>query len=214
MKGPDVSETDFGAKREIDKTAYAIGTKYARAISELGMDKQSQQFFVEGIEDHFEGKIDFSEEEINIYALRVDDIIAYKRAEISKDEKSKGEEFVKALMERDSKFQKTESGLVYKIYKEGKKTRITDKTFVELSYRSFHLNGDRYEGTPKGEPREMPFKGILKAWQEAFKIAGANSSIIIYAPPSLTYGDAGAAPYIKPGEYLKYQIKFYEATEK
>ncbi len=214
LTDPEVSDVDFKPKKEIDKTAYAIGTKYARAIQELGMDDQSNKFFIKGIEDYFNGEVDFSDEEINIYALRVDDIIAYKRAESAKDEKTKGEQFVEALMARDPKFLRSKSGLVYKVFKKGQKVNITDKTFIKLSYRSFHLDGKKYEGTPKGEPREMPYLGILKAWQEAFKIAGANSSVIIYAPPSLTYGDTGAAPYIKPGEYLKYQIRFYGAVEK
>ena len=77
-----------------------------------------------------------------------------------------------------------------------------------MHFDSFHLDEKQYETTVGGNPRLMPLNGIFKAWSEAFWLAGQGGEIEVIAPPDLTYGDNGASPYIAPGEYLKFKLKF------
>lgn len=201
-------------KKPLDNMSYSLGVKFAHSLYELDLDEQSQKYLIKGIKDRFKNKIDLSNEEINQYALLVDELVKDKRERKSLAQKEIGKSFIDDLIKKDKKYKVSKSGLVYKIHEQGKAYAISDDTFIKLSFRAFHLDGTKYQSTNKGEPKELPYSGLLKSWKEAFQISGTNSAITIIAPPNLTYGNIGAEPYIKSGEYLKFQIRFYDAFKR
>lgn len=195
--------------KEMSKIAYSLGAQYGKSISELNFSNDEVEYFYQGLQDYRSNKLKISNNNIQHLAKKVDSIFAQKRAAIAESEKEKGKQFVDDLLKGDSSWQVSSSGLLFKIIKEGKKTKIqSDNPFVEMHFTSFHLDSKQYETTTVGNPKLMPLNGIFKAWSEAFKIGGVGSEIEVIAPPELTYGDNGATPYIAPGEYLKFNLKF------
>ena len=197
--------------REIDKTAYSLGVQYAKGMKNIEFDEKSKKHFIQGLKDYFKNKTQLDNNDVQVFAKKIDQILAQKRKEIAKSEIEFGTEFTKKLLLEDPTYQKSKSGLIYKIIKPGNSPKtISVNSFIGMHYQSFHLNGKQYETTKSGNVRNLPYKGIFSAWQEAFRLAGTNSEIEIIAPPELTYGNNGAQPYIKAGEFLKFRIQFFD----
>jgi FKBP-type peptidyl-prolyl cis-trans isomerase len=185
--------------------------QYAKGAGELDFDEKAQKHLLTGLKDSLAGTSQISNNDAQVYAQKVDKIRFTKRETTASSEKEKGSKLVEQLLINDSEYKKTDTGLVYKVIKEGEKPpRISSTSFVEMHYDSFHIDDKMYESTQNGDIRVLPYKGIFKAWQEAFRLTGVNGEIEIIAPPELTYGNNGAQPYILPGEYLKFKIKFFK----
>lgn len=202
--------------KQKDKIIYSLGAQYAKSIEQLDLDKNGREYLLLGISDYFDQKLKLNNSDIQHLSKKIDGILAQKRQKIALIEKSKGEKYVKALLSENSSYQITDSGLVYKVIKQGRIVQLkTAKPFVSMHFESYHLeNNKQYESTKNGNPRLMPLRGIFKAWREAFGIAGVGGQIEVIAPPKLTYGDNGAKPYIEPGEYLKFNLTFTEFFSK
>jgi FKBP-type peptidyl-prolyl cis-trans isomerase len=195
--------------KEIEKIAYALGVQYGKSLTTLELDKKVQKFVALGLVDYQNGKVTISNNDIQYLAKKADGILAIKRSESAKSEKIKGTAFVENLIKEDTTYQQTDSGLVFKVIKSGKIViKLSDAPFVTMHFESYHLDGKQFESTKDGNARLMPLKGVFSAWTEAFSIVGEGGEIEIISPPSLTYGDNGAKPYIEPGEYLKFKLTF------
>ena len=107
---------------------------------------------------------------------------------------------------------KLSSGLHYKIINKGneKRSHTSPRYFVKLQFKNSHLDGTVYEETKGNGSLNVPYRGILKAWQDGLKLIGEGGEIILIAPPELAYGDTGAPPKIKGGETLIFNLKLLD----
>ena len=203
-------DTDLSSEKvkEVNKISYSAGFKYAQALKEMKMDAESQEYFIAGVKDFFKDQDAQTPQLVGQYARMVDKIILENRKKVAEIAKVEGKKFVEEII-NSGEYQKTDSGLLYKITKQGKNSKVKSSSFIQFNYEAKKISGEKFETTMNGDPRITPYTGLLKAWQEAVKIAGENSSIEIIAPPELTYGERGALPRIKPGEYLIYSMNFY-----
>ncbi len=203
--------TDLGSAdmKEVHKISYSAGYKYAQAIKEMKLDAASQEYFIAGVKDFFKDQNADTPKLVGEYARQIDKIIMENRNKYADQAKIDGEKFATEILNL-GEYKKSSDGLIYKIIKGGTEAaKIGNETHVQFNYEAKKITGEKFETTMNGDPRITPYTGLLKAWQEALKIAGPNSQIEIIAPPSLTYGDRGALPRIKPGEYLIYSMNFY-----
>ena len=93
----------------------------------------------------------------------------------------------------------TESGLQYKILKEGtgKTPTLNDK--VRCNYRGMLIDGKEFDSSYKrGQPAEFSVKGVIRGWQEALQLMKEGSKWELYIPTSLAYG-----PRVRPGSILE-----------
>ena len=206
----DSAKTKVSEKSsEKNRIAYSLGVQYAKGLSDLSFDKTDQEFFLRGMRDHFNQEIQIDNNDIQVFAKKSDDIRQENRKMTASSEREKGSKFVEQLTQNSPEYRTHPSGLIYNVIKMGEVVQNPkEKSFIGMNYESAHLNDEVYESTLTGNPRSLPLKGIFKAWQIAFSIVGANGEIEIIAPPELTYGNTGALPYVAPGEYLKFTIKF------
>jgi len=214
--GSSVEKVDL-SNPEIEekfKIAYATGFKYAQATSELELDKKSQEYLLAGFKNFLEAKSEAKMKDINFYAQKTDQIVQENRKKKFIEMSTQGKDYVEKLINEES-FKKDSSGLVYKVEKSGnKKANLLRTPFVELNYVAEKIDGKEFETTMRGNPRIIHQKGLLKAWRQALKIAGLNSTIKVVAPPELTYGQNGALPRVFPGEYIVYKINFFKSYKK
>ena len=210
----NTEEIKVSDTNESNKIAYALGNQYAKGLSDLDFNKDQQQYFAKGISDYFNQKNQLTNNDVQVLAQKVDQIRIQKRKSVAIDEREAGVKTSEKILSSDPDFKKLENGIIYKIIKKGKIIQEpAARSFIGMKYESSKLNGDVYESTFSGNPRNLPLRGIFKAWQIAFKVAGAGGEVVIISPPEFTYGDNGAMPYVKPGEYLKFKIQFYEYFE-
>ena len=114
------------------------------------------------------------------------DVRGEKRTAKLKEEIEKGKKYTAQILTNEE-YQTSTSGLIYKIEKQGNTgTNLSKTPSLQMNYIASKISGKQYESTMNGDPRIIHKNGLLKAWLEAFKIAGKGGIIEVIAPPSLT----------------------------
>ncbi|MCQ2975355.1 MAG: FKBP-type peptidyl-prolyl cis-trans isomerase [Bacteroidales bacterium] len=90
-----------------------------------------------------------------------------------------------------------ESGLQYKIIKEGDGVMPTDSDGVKIFYEGKLINGETFESNfDEEEPAELYLTDIISGLSEGIKLMKEGSEFIFYIPYDLAYGEqeAGEIP--------------------
>ncbi len=106
------------------------------------------------------------------------------------------------------------SGLQYKILKSGPKTgpSPTPRDKIKVHYEGKLLNGTVFDSSiARGEPADFPLRGLIPAWVEAVQLMHPGDEWIIWAPPSLAYGDADKGK-IPPNSVLEFKMSLIDFT--
>ena len=122
-----------------------------------------------------------------------------------------------AKIEKDKKWQKTESGLLYQIVEEGdaevRATKITDK--VKVHYKGLNMEGKQFDSSyDRGETAEFPLNHVIPAWTEGMKLVGKGGKITLWIPSDLAYGERGAGQDIGPNQALFFEVELLEVAGK
>lgn len=108
----------------------------------------------------------------------------------------------------------TESGLQYKILKQGEGKSPADTNTVSVHYKGMHLNGDTFDSSiDRGEPFETGLKAVIRGWTEGLQLMKEGGKFIFYIPPDLGYGEKGAGELIQPNELLIFEVELIEVKD-
>ena len=120
----------------------------------------------------------------------------------------KGEKF---LAENKSKegVKTTDSGLQYKITKEGTGKTPTAADTVTVHYEGKLLDGSVFDSSIKrGKPAEFPLNRVIKGWTEGLQLIKEGGKAILYIPSKLAYGASGTpGGPIGPNETLIFEVE-------
>ncbi len=108
----------------------------------------------------------------------------------------------------------TASGLQYKIVKSGPATGGSPKVrdTIKVHYEGKLLDGSVFDSSiARGEPADFPLRGLIPAWVEAMQLMHPGDEWIIWAPPSLAYGDRDTGK-IPPGSVLEFKMQLIGFT--
>ena len=143
-----------------------------------------------------------------------------------------------AKMEKKSGVQKSESGLLYKVVKEGDVSRSAtdDRDEVTVHYTGRDRDGEifdssLFENMPKqrqemmrqyqpdafdekgniieNEPVTFPLNRVIAGWTEGMKLVGPGGKIILYIPAELAYGARGNQA-IAPNAALEFEVELID----
>ena len=192
-----------------EKLSYAIGAQFARNIQQQPFDLDTNAF-VEAIRDTLDGKT---------LKLSVDEIrevlVAYQQEQMKKEEeiaarnKQDGQKFLEENgKKKDVKV--LQSGLQYKVIKQGSGPKPTLDSSVTVHYKGTLLNGKEFDSSynrGSGEPVTIALNHVIKGWQEAVTLMPVGSEWEVYVPPELAYGDRANGPDITPNSTLIFDIK-------
>jgi len=99
------------------------------------------------------------------------------------------------------------SGLQYKIVEAGSGKKPAKNDTVTVDYEGTLLNGTVFDSSYKrGQPASFPVSGVIAGWQEALQLMPTGSTWMLYIPPQLAYGQAGAGGMIGPNETLVFKV--------
>ena len=110
-----------------------------------------------------------------------------------------------------SDFQKTESGLRYRILRQsgGPKPKISDT--VTVKYRGWLSNGKVFDSSyDRGEPTSFPLTGVIAGWTEGMQLIGVGGMIELWVPSSLGYGASGSPGSVPPHSTLHFVVELMQ----
>ena len=196
---------------EDQKMSYALGVNSGDQFRNLGLNIDIDMF-IKGIKDGIANSNQFSQEEMQAAFEYLDKQARANQNKAMNDEKAAGTAFL-AKNKNEEGVKETESGLQYKVVKEGtgKKPLATDK--VKVHYKGTLLDGTVFDSSyDRGEPITFPLNGVIKGWTEGLQLMSEGSKYILYIPSDLGYGDRGAGGQIKPGATLIFEVELLEVN--
>lgn len=108
----------------------------------------------------------------------------------------------------------TESGLKYRMVKEGngKKPKITDR--VKVHYTGTLIDGTTFDSSvERGEPITFALNQVIPGWTEGLQLMDEGSKYMLYIPYNLGYGEQQAG-IIPPGSTLIFEVELLEINPK
>lgn len=110
--------------------------------------------------------------------------------------------------------QKTESGLLYRIDREGDGAQATeDADVVLVNYEGKTRTGVVFDSSyERGEPMAIALNRVIPGWTEGMKLVKEGGQITLWIPAELAYGERGAGQDIAPNEALEFKVELLEVN--
>ena len=108
-----------------------------------------------------------------------------------------------------------DSGLQYKVLKEGTGPMPQADSVVSVHYRGTLIDGTEFDSSyERNEPLLLPVGGVIPGWTEALTLMKEGSKWQLFIPAELAYGEEGAPPVIGPNATLLFEIELLSAAAK
>ncbi len=105
-------------------------------------------------------------------------------------------------------FESIESGLVYKVTKEGDGKKPTANSFVTVHYVGKLLDGTVFDSSrDRGQPTSFPLNQVIPGWTEGVQLMKTGSTYEFHIPHNLAYGERGAGGVIPPYSTLIFEVE-------
>jgi len=105
----------------------------------------------------------------------------------------------------------TETGLQYKILKEGYGGFPTIDDEVKCHYHGRLLDGTVFDSSvERRQPAVFPVNGVIQGWVEALQLMPVGAKWQLYIPSDLAYAEQGAGGLIGPNATLIFDVELLE----
>jgi FKBP-type peptidyl-prolyl cis-trans isomerase FklB len=193
---------------QVEKFSYALGLSMASNLLQSQIKTVEFDAMFAAIRDVMEGrKPTISPLEANKV---IEEYFNTQQARLGVINEREGEEFL-ARNKKEEGIVELESGLQYKVVKQGNgyKPKLTDK--VKCHYHGTLINGTIFDSSlNSSEPAVFPVNGVIKGWIEALQLMSIGSKWQLYIPPHLAYGDHGTGASIGPKSTLIFDVELIE----
>lgn len=198
-----------------DSLSYAIGSDIAQNFKRNNLDSLNIDVLASGIKDYF------AEDSSIMTGETVNDILVefsqkmrveaeLKRVEENKIKFKNDLETGQKFLEENAKIEgvvTTESGLQYKIIKEGKGNKPAFSDKVRVHYQGTLIDGTQFDSSyDRGEAAEFGVNQVIPGWAEALQLMTEGSQWELYIPYQLAYGDRGSGN-INPFSTLVFKVE-------
>jgi len=204
-------EKEIKMKNQLDSVSYIIGYDLGQNFKAQSIEINPEILLAAIIEGMKQGKQLISNQESEkVLAAYVEEIQKKKQSQQSetiKKTKQEGEAFLLANKTKAGVVT-TNSGLQYKIIREGTgaSPKSTDKVVVHYAGRL--VNGTKFDASyDRGNPAEFPVNGVILGWQEGLQLMKEGGKYELYIPADLGYGDNGAGESIPGGAVLIFEVE-------
>ena len=208
--------------------AYMAGLQIGQQVSVDMFDGINQQIFgndsvqslskadfLAGFIAAVKGNAAFSLDSARVYVEKHADAIKAKALESRYGEnKAAGEAFLAENAKKEGVVT-TESGLQYKVIKEGKGEVPTATSTVKVNYKGTLIDGTEFDSSYKrNEPTTFRANQVIKGWTEALTMMPVGSKWELYIPQELAYGSRETGGLIKPFSTLIFEVELLEIEKK
>ena len=199
----------FENDKERKEVSEAYGTDIGVRLRPMGLPLKTY-WFKKGMVDAAKNEsfmtIDDTQRHIQMFYM---DVLPLKNAEESKA--------WLADIEKQKGVQKTESGLLYRIDREGdNNVKPTAEDIVKVDYEGKLRNGLVFDSSyDRGESIEFPLSGVIPGWTEGMQLVGMGGQITLWIPGDLAYGVHGSGGgAIGPNEALEFKVELHDVKTK
>lgn len=208
------AKEDEQSKLQSRLTGMGLGTQIRQQFSQYESQfqiKTSPALFVNAFKPAFMAEtapdVTADEKQLESIAKRLDQIYsASLRKEAEANEKA-GAEYIKAQMAADKSIKITESGLAYKVVKQGKGAKVGDSQTAQVKYVGKHINGTVFDDGG-GQTAEFSPSQVVPGFGEGLKLMNPGSKYVLYIPGKLGYGENGTpGGPIGPNETLVFEVE-------
>ena len=170
--------------------------------------------FLAGFIAAVKGNAAFTLDSARVYVETHADAIKAKALESRYGEnKAAGEAFLAENAKKEGVVT-TESGLQYKVIKEGKGEVPTATSTVKVNYKGTLIDGTEFDSSYKrNEPTTFRANQVIKGWTEALTMMPVGSKWELYIPQELAYGARETGGSIKPFSALIFEVELLEVVQ-
>jgi FKBP-type peptidyl-prolyl cis-trans isomerase FklB len=198
-------------KTKKDKVSYAIGVNVGKGMQQQSVDIDPD-IFAKGLKDAMTGaKMAMPDEEMHQVMTAFQKELAEKQAvkmkALAEKNKKEGEAFLAANKKKEG-VKTLSSGLQYKIIKEGTGQTPKSTDTVTTNYRGTLIDGTEFDSSyRRGQPAKFPVNGVIAGWTEALQLMKIGSTLQLFIPSNLAYGERGAGNIIGPNATLIFDVE-------
>ncbi|HEY0044600.1 MAG TPA: FKBP-type peptidyl-prolyl cis-trans isomerase [Allosphingosinicella sp.] len=113
---------------------------------------------------------------------------------------------------RGQSWERTASGLEYRVIKEGEGRIVTEADVAAVEYTGRLEDGTVFDSNVGKQPLIMPLAGggMIPGFLEGVKLMNKGAKYRFRMPPELGYGEKGAGGTIPPGATLDFDVTLLE----
>ena len=204
-------------KTQNDKESYSIGYEVGLSMNKDGVEVNSEKL-IQGLQDAINRKkprLDAKEMRKLLVDLRkrAREAQLRKFQELNFKNAQEAEKFLEENKRKEG-VKTTESGLQYRVLREGDGINPGPEDFVKVNYRGTFIDGKEFDSSyAKGQPARVQVDGVIKGWIEALSMMKVGSKWQLFVPPGLAYGRSGLMPRIPPNKVLVFEMELLEVEK-
>lgn len=199
----------------MDKVSYSLGLSIGHQLAQMGARGLDIDDFAQAIKDILAGekpKVSDSEAQtlLQEFFQKQEENQRAAAAAAGKAAKAVGEDYLANNAKKEGVIT-TESGLQYKVIKEGdgKSPKATDK--VRCHYEGMLVDGTLFDSSlQRGEPAVFGLNQVIAGWTEGLQLMQEGAKYRFFIPYQLGYGERGAGASIPPYAALIFDVELLE----
>jgi FKBP-type peptidyl-prolyl cis-trans isomerase FklB len=200
--------SDYQFKDKLEEFSYSLGLTISSNLMQSGVKQIDSLQFLAGLQDSYAGnKPRISMDEAN-YILK-EFMLANNEEEANKN-LEEGLLYLSNNINNEGVI-KTESGLQYKILKDGygESPNIDDQ--IKCHYHGILLDGTVFDSSiERKQPVIFPVNAVIQGWSEALQLMKVGAKWRLFIPSDLAYGEEGAGGLIGPNATLIFDVELLE----
>ena len=195
-------------KNNFEKFSYSLGLTISSNLIQSGVKDIDPMQFLAGLQDMFDGNkpkisLDEANQVLQEFMLANNEEEAVKNLE-------EGLLYLSNNLENEGVIE-TDSGLQYKIIRNGYGEYPTIDDQVRCHYHGILLNGTVFDSSvERKEAAIFPVSAVIKGWAEALQIMQVGAKWRLFIPSNLAYGEEGAGGLIGPNATLIFDVDLLE----
>ncbi len=194
---PD-SQSSVKLETAMDSVSYSIGVDIGKNMKAQELDINEKAMF-EGWSSSYKGEdLKLTDEDMLSSLNNFRKILQEKSQQKAKaqavENLANGEAFLTENAKKEGVVT-TESGLQYKVVKQGEGPIPTSDDKVTVHYKGTLIDGEEFDSSYKrGQPASFGVTGVIKGWTEALQLMPVGSKWELYIPSNLAYGNSPRGP--------------------
>ena len=195
-----------------DSVSYSIGFLMAKNFADQGWDFIKTDALARAFNDVVTNKTLLIDED------HMKDILNAYIEKIENEKAEKAKEAEKKFFEenaKDPEVKTTESGLQYRVVKEGNGKRPSDTSAVRVHYEGKLIDGTIFDSSfDSEEPVEFNIDNLISGMTEGLMLMSEGAEYIIYIPSELGYGSYSPAEIIPANSTLIFDIELLQVIDR